>query len=315
MDDEAQDAMPLADLFGRMVTVLREAAGYRQAELGRAMHGLGGTRLNQIERGTRHPPTLANAMELDATLKAGGLLTDLWSHVSRRTFPAWSQPFIELEGAAREMRMYVVQVIPGLLQTEDYARAVLRKGRSLRDEAHLEERVIGRLGRQERLNSPDAPYLWVVLDEAVIRRRVGGPDVMRQQLARLLATEHDPHISVQILPFSEGEHEGMGGSLTVLTTGDKREVAYTEGADVGRLIEDPDEVTQYAVTYDRQRARALPTGMSMDMIREVMEGLDSGARIPSSAQALRMAKVQLQQRRRGSVRRSRRRLPGPRPGP
>jgi hypothetical protein len=136
---------------------------------------------------------------------------------------------------------------------------------------------------------------------------------MRAQPARLLATENDPHISVQVLPFSGGEHEGMGGSLTVLSTDDDREVAYTEGADVGRLIEDPDEVRQYAVTYDRQRALALPVDMSMDMIREAMEGRDR-ARVPSSAQALRLAKVQPQQRGRGSVRGSRApRRPRPRP--
>ncbi|MET7304176.1 helix-turn-helix transcriptional regulator [Embleya sp. NPDC005575] len=313
MNDEAQDEASVVELFGRMVATLREAAGYRQAELGRTMYGLSTTRLNQIERGTGHPPTLANAIALDATLNTGGLLAELWKHVTSRTFPAWSQPFMDLEGSAREMRMYLVQVVPGLLQTEDYARAVLRMGRSLRDEVHLEERVRGRLGRQERLNGPDAPFLWVVLDEAVIRRPIGGPDTMRHQLAHLLATEHNDRISVQILPFSEAEHEGMGGSLTVLTTRDKREVAYTEGADVGRLIEDPGEVGQYAVTYDRQRARALPVGMSMDMIREAMEDLDR-ARFPSSAQALRLAKVQSQQLGRRSVRGSRTR-PRPRPRP
>ncbi|MFE3205239.1 Scr1 family TA system antitoxin-like transcriptional regulator [Embleya sp. NPDC059237] len=312
MSDEAQDEAPVVEVFGRMVATLREAAGYRQAELARATYGLSPARLNQIERGTGHPPTLANAIALDATLNSDDLLTKLWKHVTSRIFPAWSQPFMDFESRAVEIRKYLVQFVPGLLQTEDYARAVLRLGRALRDEAQLEERVLGRLGRQERLTGPDAPHLWVVLDEAVIRRPVGGPDSMRQQLARLLATEHHDRINVQILPFGEGEHPGMGGSLTLLTMPDKRKVAYTEGADVGRMIEDPTEVGQCTITYDLQRARALPVGMSMNMIREAMEGLDR-ARFPSSARTLRLAKVQSQQFRGRRLRGSRHRhLPRPR---
>ncbi|MGW9213829.1 helix-turn-helix domain-containing protein [Embleya sp. NPDC055664] len=312
MSDEAQEDAPVVEVFGRMVATLREAAGYRQAELARATYGLSATRLNQIERGTGHPPTMANAIALDTALKTGGLLTKLWKHLTTRVFAAWSQPFMDFESTAVEIRKYLVQFVPGLLQTENYARALLRGGRTLRDDAHLEERVFGRLGRQERLSGPEAPHLWVVLDEGVIRRPVGGPNTMRQQLARLLETENDSRISVQILPFDEGEHAGMGGSLTLLTMPEGRKVAYIEGAGVGRMIEDPIEVEQFAVTYDRQRARALPVGMSMDMIREAMEGLDH-ARFPRSARALRLAKVQSQRPGRGRLRGSRHRhLPRPR---
>ncbi|MFI6586922.1 helix-turn-helix domain-containing protein [Embleya sp. NPDC050493] len=312
MSDGTQEGASIGELFGRMVATLREAAGYRQAELARAMYGLSSTRLNQIERGTGHPPTLANAMALDAELNTGGLLAELWKHSNSRMFLTWSQPLMELEGSAVEIHTYLDQFIPGLLQTEGYARALLRSARTVRDEAHLEERLLTRLGRQERLDGPDAPYLWVVLNEAVIRRPIGGPDIMREQLARLLATEHNERISLQILPFSEGNFPRMGGALTLLTAPDKRKVAYTEGAEDGRLIEDPDEVGQYSAIHERQRAKALPLGMSMDMIREALEDLDR-ARIPGSAQALRLAKVQLQQRHRRKLRGGRRRLPRHRP--
>ncbi|WP_331771454.1 helix-turn-helix transcriptional regulator (plasmid) [Embleya sp. NBC_00888] len=304
MSNGAQEGASIGELFGRVVARLREAAGYRQAELAHAMYGMSSTRLNQIERGTGHPPTLANAMALDAELNTGGILAELWKHGNSRMFLAWSQPLIDLESTAVEMHMYLDQFVPGLLQTKDYARAVLQTGRTLQDEAHLEELVLSRLGRQERLNGPNRPYLWLVIDETVIRRPIGGPDIMRQQLARLLATEHNQRISVQVLPFSEGEYPRMGGLLALLTTPDKRKVAYTEGAEVGRLIEDPGEVRQYALTYERQRARALPVGMSMNMIREAMEGLGR-AHFPSSAQALRLAKVQSQQFRGRRVRGSR----------
>lgn len=313
MSDGAQEGASVGELFGRVVATLRKAAGYGQAELGRATYGLSATRLNQIERGTGHPPTLANAMALDAELGTGGVLAELWKHGNSRMFLAWSKPLVDLESTAVEIHMYVDQLVPGLLQTEGYARALLRTGRTLRDEVHLEERVLNRLGRQEMLNGPDAPYLWVVLNEGVIRRAIGGPDIMRQQLARLLATEHTKRISVQVLPFVEGEYPRIGGSLTLLTTSDKRKVAYTEGAEIGRLIEDPDEVRQYALIHERQRARALPVRMSMDMIREAMNSL-TRTHSPNSARALRLAKVRSQQRGRQSVRESRT-LPGYRTRP
>jgi hypothetical protein len=118
---------------------------------------------------------------------------------------------------AVSIRQYAAHVVPGLLQTEGYARAVLSVGRSLRSEEHLEERVAARLGRQERLRSPDCPELWVVLDEAVLRRPVGDRAVLREQLDRLLEAAAEPHVTVQVLPFDQGGHEAMGGSLTILT--------------------------------------------------------------------------------------------------
>lgn len=151
------------------------------------------------------------------------------------------------------------------------------------------------MARQERLSSPDRPELWVVLDEAVLRRPIGGRNVMRAQLERLLEAAAQRHITVQVLPFDQGEHDAMGGSLTILTLPDGSEVAYTEGAHYGQLIEDPGEVRRFAVTYDRLRAEALPPLMSLDMIRSVMEGYNRGANVPSRSERRRVAQEQLQQ--------------------
>ncbi|MFE5333493.1 helix-turn-helix domain-containing protein [Embleya sp. NPDC056575] len=293
MNDGALEGASLGELFGRVVATLREAAGYRQAELARATYGLSSPRLNQIERGTGHPPTLANAMALDAALNTGGVLAALWKHSNHRVFLEWSQPLVDLENTSVEIHAFNDRFVPGLLQTEDYARTVLGWGRTTRNNDHLEQRVLHRLARQERLNGPDAPYLWVVLDEAVVRRRMGNPDTTRDQLARLLATARTEHITVQILPFNGGEHLHAGDSLTLLTTNDQRRYAYTEGATRGHLISDPDLVRQYTVIHERQRARALPVGMSMAMIREAMDDLDR-PRTRNSAKALRLAKARSQ---------------------
>ncbi|MEV6091097.1 MULTISPECIES: Scr1 family TA system antitoxin-like transcriptional regulator [unclassified Streptomyces] len=302
----------MAALFGARVRRLRTAAGLTQAELGALTHVVS-TRITQIERASGAKPTLELARALDAALGADDLLVELWPYVYREAFPDWSRKFMEYSERAVAVRQYAAHVVPGLLQTEDYARAVLKVGRTLSSEAQLEERVALRMGRQERLGAPDRPELWVVLDEAVLRRPVGGLPVMRDQLTRLLASATESHITVQVLPFDQGEHEVMGGSLTVLTMPDGREVAYTEGAHYGQLVEEPDEVASLALTYDRLRAAALPPLMSLDMIRFVREDNHRGANVPSRSERRRVAQEQLQQSGRGRLRGGGRRPPRPRP--
>lgn len=304
----------MAALFGSRVRRLRTAAGLTQPELGAKVHVVG-TRITQIERASGAKPTFALARALDVTLGADDLLVDLWPYVYREAFPNWSRKFMEYSARAVAIREYAAHVVPGLLQTEDYARALLRVGRTLDSEEQLEERVALRMGRQERLGTPDRPELWAVLDEAVLRRSVGGQEVMREQLARLLGIVTGPHITVQVLPFDQGEHDVLGGSLTVLTMPDGSEIAYTEGAHYGQLIEDPDEVRRFALSYDRLRAAALPPLMSLDMIRSVMEDNHRGAKAPSRTERRRLAQEQLQQSGGRQLRGGGRRVPGRRPGP
>ncbi|MFG2130790.1 Scr1 family TA system antitoxin-like transcriptional regulator [Streptomyces sp. NPDC048751] len=304
----------MAALFGSRVRRLRTAAGLTQAELGARTHVVS-TRITQIERASGAKPTLELARALDAVLGADNLLVELWPYVYREAFPDWSRRFMEYSERAVAIRQYAAHVVPGLLQTEDYARAVLRVGRTLGSKEQLEERVALRMGRQERLGTPNRPELWVVLDESVLRRPVGGHSVMREQLARLLGTTTEPHITVQVMPFDQGEHDVMGGSLTVLTMPDGSEIAYTEGAHHGQLIEDPDEVRSFALTYDRLRAAALPPLMSLDMIRSVMEDNHRGANVPSRSDRRRLAQEQLQQSGGGRLRGGGRRVPGRRPRP
>ncbi|MFJ2832583.1 Scr1 family TA system antitoxin-like transcriptional regulator [Streptomyces sp. NPDC087263] len=284
----------MAALFGSRVRRLRTAAGLTQAELGEKAHVVA-TRITQVERASGAKPTLELARALDEILGADGLLVDLWPYVYREAFPDWSRAFMAHSERAIAIREYGAHLVPGLLQTEDYARAVLSVGLSLQGEEHLEERVSARLGRQSRLTAPDRPELWVVLDEAVLRRPVGGWAVMRAQLTRMLDAASERHITVQVLPFDQGEHDLMGGSLTILELPDGSEVAYPEGAHYGQLIEDPAEVRRFSLFYDRLRAAALPPLMSLDMIRSAMEGIHRGANIPSRTERRRLAQEQLQQ--------------------
>ncbi|MFE7810577.1 Scr1 family TA system antitoxin-like transcriptional regulator [Streptomyces sp. NPDC057433] len=304
----------MAALFGARVRRLRTAAGLTQAELGSRTHVVS-TRITQIERASGAKPTLELARALDAVLGGDDLLVELWPYVYREAFPDWSRKFMEYSGRAMAIRQYAAHVVPGLLQTEDYARAVLRVGLTLGSKDQLEERVALRMGRQERLGTPSRPDLWVVLDEAVLRRPIGGRAVMREQLVRLLGTSEEPHITVQVLPFDQGEHDVMGGSLTVLSMPDGSESAYTEGAHYGQLVENPDDVRNLALAYDRLRAAALPPLMSLDMIRSVMEDNHRGANVPSRSDRRRLAQEQLQQPGGRRLRGGGRRVPDPRPRP
>ncbi|MFJ4687113.1 Scr1 family TA system antitoxin-like transcriptional regulator [Streptomyces sp. NPDC088789] len=304
----------MAALFGVRVRRLRTAAGLTQAQLGALVHVVG-TRITQIERASGAKPTLELARALDVALDADDLLVDLWPYVYREAFPDWSQKFIAESRRAVVIREYAASLVPGLLQTETYARAVLSVGRTLTSRQQLDERVTLRMGRQVRLAAPDRPELWVILDEAVLRRPVGGPVALREQMTRLLEAAEQPHITLQVLPFEQGEHDVMGGSLNLLTMPDGSEIAYTEGAHYGQLVEEPAEIRGFELAYDRLRAIALPPLMSLDMIRSVMEDNHRGAKVPSRSDRRRLATERLQQSGGRQLRRGGRRVPGRRPRP
>ncbi|MFD5986246.1 Scr1 family TA system antitoxin-like transcriptional regulator [Streptomyces cyaneofuscatus] len=304
----------MAALFGTRVRKLREAAGLTQTEVGARTHVVG-SRITQIERATGAKPTLELTRALDRELVADDLLIDLWPYVYREAYPDWSQAFIAYSARAAVIREYSSHAVPGLLQTPEYARALLSMGHSLRDAEHLEERVAARLERQNRLTGPDRPHLWIILDEAVLRRPVGGSAVMRGQLEKLLRLAEEPGITIQVLPFDQGAHGALAGSLSLLVMPDGTEIAYTEGAHHGQLTEEPEEVEQFVLTYDHLRAMALPPLMSLELIRSVLEVDYRGSRVPSRSDRRRLAQQQLQQRGGRQLRAGGGRIPRPRPRP
>ena len=304
----------MAALFGSRLRKLRVAAGLTQAEVGELAHVVS-SRIAQLERATGAKPTLELTRTLDKELVADDLLIDLWPYVYREAFPDWSQAFIAYSARAAVIRQYASHVVPGLLQTPEYARALLSVGHTLRDSEHLEERLAARLDRQVRLTGPDRPELWIILDEAVLRRPVGGAAVMRGQLEKLLRMAEEPGVTIQVLPFDQGAHGSLGGSLTVLVMPDGTEIAYTEGAHYGQLTEEPDEVERFVLTYDQLRAMALPPLMSLAMIRSVLEADTRAASAPSRSDRRRLAQQQLQQPGGRRLRAGGGRIPRRRPRP
>ncbi|MDJ0460464.1 helix-turn-helix transcriptional regulator [Streptomyces sp. H27-C3] len=266
---ELDPSTSLAALYGTKLRKLRTRAGWTQRELGDRIP-IAHSRIAQFELGNETPPADIDH-KLDELLGAEGDLTDLWGHVKRTPFPDWARTFMAYEATATRMFKYMAHAVPGLLQTEAYARALLRVSRPRDTDAQIEALVAARIERQHLLGGGAPPLLWCILDEAVIRRPVGGPAVMRDQLDHLLGMARTPHVVLQVLPFDKGEHPVMGGSLTMLGFDRGRDVAYMESSHTGQLMEASEGVAEYALAYDLLQAKALPPDESLTVIGSVME--------------------------------------------
>ena len=167
--------------------------------------------------------------------------------------------YVGLEAAAQSVRAYEQQVVPGILQTEEYAKAMIQAARPDITADEVDRRVRVRLGRQSLLNQDDPIELWVVLDEAVVSRPVGGDGVMRAQLERLVEASDLPNVTLQILPFEAGGHAGMDGTFAILDFPEPSDpdVVYAENATGGLFLEKSDELRKYTFIFDHIRAAAL----------------------------------------------------------
>ncbi|WP_101256470.1 helix-turn-helix domain-containing protein [Streptomyces barkulensis] len=197
-----------------------------------------------------------------------------WWHRFRSVLPDWFSLYVSLESEADLIRSYEPHCVPGLLQTEEYARALLRTGFPRADEEELDRRVALRMGRQQLLAKPDAPRLWVVLDEQVLRRPVGGAEVMRAQIDRLVEVCAGPGISLQIMPFSAGPHPGMFGPFQLFRFSypELPDIVYTESLTGAVYIDERPEVTTYLEALDRMVTQALPV---QDTERTLLELRDA----------------------------------------
>jgi transcriptional regulator with XRE-family HTH domain len=169
-----------------------------------------------------------------------------WWHAYSDIVPSWLEPYVGLEAAASVIRTYQIQLVPGLLQTEGYARALIRQG-SAASEEEIARRGELRASRQEILRRPDAPQLWAVVDEGALRRPVGGRQVIREQLGYLAEVADHPAVTLQIMPFGVGAHAAMGGPFTILRFAepDLADVVYIEQLTSALYLDKPAEVDSY----------------------------------------------------------------------
>lgn len=189
-----------------------------------------------------------------------------WWHAYSDVFTG---AFVGLEAEAESLHAYQALLVPGLMQTQDYMRAVFRASWPEDTEAATEQRVKGRLLRQELLRDPDPPRYWVVVDEAVLCRPVGGVDVMRAQLEHLVKLASSlPHITVQVLPFAAGAHAGMEGAFLILGFPEQADpdVVYVENTTAMGYLEEPSDVDRYRLMFDHLRAAALSPDDTLNKI-------------------------------------------------
>ncbi|WP_328671979.1 helix-turn-helix domain-containing protein [Streptomyces sp. NBC_00328] len=270
----------VADLFraiGRMIKAARERAGMNQRELGRRV-GYSEEQISSIERGRRTPQP-EFLMAVDELLECGGLLALLTEDVERAKtrrrvrHPEWFRDYAELEKTAVELCYFANQAVPGVFQTENYARAVFTSRQPFFDEETIEQRVTARLARQELLSEWPPPTVSAIVQEVVLRQAFGGRAVQREQLERLLQVSNLRHVEIQIMPMVSEDHAGMGGPFTLLEIKGKPRMAYLEVQHFSRLITDPEDVRVLAAKYGSIRGQALTTRDSLRLIEKMLGDL------------------------------------------
>ncbi|WP_406269347.1 helix-turn-helix transcriptional regulator [Streptomyces sp. NBC_00191] len=271
---EVDGTAHLFSALGKQIKVLRENASMSQRELGVAAH-CGEDLISAMERGVRtpQPDFLVRADEL---LSAGGVLKAAVEDVreaqakARTRHPDWFRDYARAEAEAVALHVYSAQAVHGLLQTEEYARAVFTQRRPLLDEETVEKRVADRLARQQIFERWPLPTFSYVLEEALLQRPIGGPAAHERQLRQLLRIGRLRNVEFQVMPTEREEHPSLGGPFNLLTPKGRQQVAYIEIQGYPRLITDPEEVRIFTERYGIIRAQALTPRESLSLIEKML---------------------------------------------
>lgn len=268
-------------VFGNMLRFYRVKAGLTQDELGVRAHVSGKT-IGAYEKGWR-VPTRETTADIDAVpdLATSGALSQLWHQfedgMSYQLFPDWFQDWAEKEARAKRLRWYEPNLVPGLLQTEDYARAVFRSRFGITED-EVEERVAARLKRQEILNRDQPPALWVIVDEWVLRRPVGGRYVMFEQVNQLIETAKRPSVVIEVIQSAVGAHTGLnGGGFALADFVAEPAVGYHEGPVHGQPVTRREDVESLDLTWDTLRHETEPRTASLALLEEAAKSWTGAA--------------------------------------
>ncbi|EST27916.1 helix-turn-helix domain-containing protein [Streptomyces roseochromogenus] len=256
-------------LLGAELRHARERAGLSQEELGAKLF-VSGSFIGQLEAGTRRMQPEIAAM-LDEALNTGGFFKRNCKAAAKSKYPEHFGEAAEAEAQAAVIRQYAPLLIPGLLQTPAYARAVNRAYDPTAPEETIEEWTEGRMVRTRLLDHPTKPVLWTVLDEAALRRETGGREVMAEALRHIASLIRRSRVIVQVLPLSAGAHAAMQGALKLMEFEDAPPLVYYEGVRTGRLEDDPATVTQLRFTFDLLVASALSREKSLALVETLAQ--------------------------------------------
>jgi transcriptional regulator with XRE-family HTH domain len=270
-------------LVGAQLRRLRTEAGISREQAGEAIRA-SAWKIHRLENGQvgykeRDVTDLLGLYGVSDPLEVSALVSmardannPCWWYHYHDVLPHWFRAYVDLEAAASLIRTYEGQFVPGLLQTDAYMRAVMR-GTQLDDSPEeLERRVQVRLARQRLLTRDDGPRLWAVVDEAALRRPVGGPGVLRTQLERLIDASELPNVTLQVLPFSVGAHPAMVGSFSILRFAERDlpDVAYVEHLTNALYLDKPDDVDQYLRIMEDICARSAPPNETVEILGRIL---------------------------------------------
>ncbi|MEU3630990.1 MULTISPECIES: helix-turn-helix domain-containing protein [Streptomyces] len=254
--------------FGQSMKTLRMRAGLEREEFGRRI-GYSASTVASFEQG-RRIPSPRTIEQADEVLGAGGLLA-LWKEqVERAQYPARFQGMAKLEKEAIELLMYDALIINGLLQTEEYMRALLAMRRPPLAQETIDQRVTARLARQDIFDRQPAPLLGFVMTEAVLRQRYGSRDVLRGQLEHLLLIGQKRNVEIQVMPLDCEDNAGVNGPFTVVTRKDGRKFVYSEAHAISTLEADPEQSALAAARYGIIRSQALSPRESSQFIERLL---------------------------------------------
>ncbi|MFB6838157.1 Scr1 family TA system antitoxin-like transcriptional regulator [Streptomyces sp. NPDC056361] len=260
--NEIDPSESLESFIADMIRDARKRREWRQQDLAAKVFS-STTRISEIENGD--PPDLKLGRQLDQVLELGGALANLLVIRDRTAFRDYAQGFLRDQARARTIHEFSL-VVPGLLQTPEYARAIMQQADPAGSN-DIDGAVRRRAERQAVFDGPHPPWFWVVLDENALSKVIGSKQVMRGQIERLLEAVERPFINVQIL---EADRAAISGSVSLLTLPSGERTAYTEGFSTGRYMVEPADVDRFQRIYDRLHADALGTVESEEIIREAL---------------------------------------------
>lgn len=274
MDDEVQQpeeyevGTGMLCVFGRQLKLFRERAGLDRARLG-SLTGYSASTIASFEQARRIPPPKF-IDQVDEVLQAGGVLSASKEEVARAQYPAFFRDAAKLEAEAVELHAYDTQLVNGLLQAEEYARAVFAMWQPLLDEAVIEQRVAARLARQEIFSRRPTSHLSFVIEEAALLRKLGGEAIWRGQLEHLMLMAEKRNVVIQVMPLSRQEHAGLAGAFTLMEVKDGRRIAYTEVQGDSRVHTERHKVRALERTYGILRAQAHTPTESLTLIEKLL---------------------------------------------
>ncbi|WP_043471040.1 helix-turn-helix transcriptional regulator [Kitasatospora sp. MBT66] len=265
--DAPDPTSSLLAFLGSEILRLRTERGWSQGTLAREAHTTQAM-ISYLESAKR-VPTEDLVRDLDVVFATGGHLGRLLPLVLRYAYPSWFLPYVQLEHDSKSMRVFESQIVPGLLQTEGYARAMLTAVRP----DNLDDLVAARMSRQALFEREVPPHAWFVVDEQALLRTIGGAQIMIEQLERLLDAGQQPRTVIQVVPASVVAHPGLAGPFTVMSFDEQPDVLYVDGFSQGRLALESIEVVEAGRAYDLLRAVALSPEASAELIGARVEEL------------------------------------------